>query len=105
MLIKKLSIFLLFILIPLSAFAEQQESPEALGLINALGCKACHNLAGEGGSLAPTLDKIGSRKTAKQIEQHLVDHLKPNPDAFMPSYNTTSKKELKQISDYLYNLQ
>lgn len=104
MLKQNLLLLFSFFIISLPSFAEERAPSDALELIKSLGCRACHKLAGEGGTLAPELDKIGSRKTAKQIEQHLAAHLKPNPDAFMPSYNTTSQEELKLLSDYLYNL-
>lgn len=82
------------------------EDPEARArrLINALGCKGCHELEGNGGSLAPALDKIGSRLTKQQIEKHLAAHGSTRQKGFMPSYNTTSKDELQNLSDFLYNL-
>lgn len=89
--------------LPCSA-AEDTEEP-ARNLLHALGCKGCHRLQGEGASLAPELDHIGSRLTHSQIEQHLIAHTTPDKGAFMPSYNTTSPAELKLLSDYLYNLQ
>ena len=74
-------------------------------LIEALGCKGCHKLAGDGATLAPALDEIGSRMTREQISTHLVKHTEDQLNGFMPKYNTTPKKELDLLSDYLYNLQ
>lgn len=78
---------------------------KALELINILGCKACHEIAGEGGNLAAKLDDIGSRMTRAQISAHLAAHTEPSKKAFMPSYNTSSKDELDLLSEFLYNLQ
>ncbi|MBE9485979.1 MAG: hypothetical protein IMY82_02270 [Chloroflexi bacterium] len=107
--IRSLIIVSLMLFSALTAFAQQAEEAtetarQARQLINALGCKACHKLAGDGGSLAAGLDQIGSRLTAKQISVQLVAHTESRKKGFMPSYNTTSTIELKTISDYLYNL-
>jgi mono/diheme cytochrome c family protein len=72
-------------------------------LFNALGCKGCHRFAGEGGSLAPELDNIGSRMTRPQIREHLAAHAESRQHGFMPSYQTTTQAELDLLSDYLYS--
>ena len=84
---------------------ESSTEQKALELINSLGCKACHKIAGEGGNLAAELDNIGSRMTHAQISEHLAAHTEPKKETLMPSYNTSSKEELKLLSEYLYNLQ
>ncbi|WP_303722419.1 c-type cytochrome [Malonomonas rubra] len=96
---------LLLLTHPAALLAEDSGEPTARRLINALGCKGCHKLEGDGGSLAPDLDQIGSRMSRDQIRQHLAAHAQENPKGFMPSYNTTSQEELTLISDFLYNLQ
>lgn len=100
-----LLMILLFAINSLPLSAADKPETEARRLINALGCKGCHKLQGEGGSLAPELDHIGSRMTRDQISKHLADHSTPRPKGFMPSYKTTSQAELKLLSDFLYHLQ
>jgi hypothetical protein len=90
---------------PVLCAAENKNQAEARRLIDALGCKGCHKLQGDGSTLAPALDHIGSRLTRKQISDHLAAHAKTRKTGFMPSYNTTPKAELKIISEFLYNLQ
>lgn len=85
--------------------ADDSTEAEARRLINALGCKGCHQLEKDGGSLAPPLDQIGTRMSRLQIRQHLSAHAQEEQKGFMPSYNTTSQAELELISDFLYNLQ
>ncbi len=80
-----------------------QENP-ALELIHVLGCKGCHKIQDEGGSLAPNLTQIGSRLTAEQIKEFLTAPVSTRRNGFMPSYNSLSQQELQIISDYLYNL-
>ena len=76
----------------------------ALDLIHALGCKGCHTIKGDGGSLAPDLTQIGSRKTSTQIYDHLIAHVDSRTQGFMPSYRSLDKTDLELISQYLYNL-
>ncbi len=90
--------------IPLSLQAQQSVEMQARPLINALGCKSCHRLEGDGGSLAPELDKIGTRMTLAQIRKVLAAHAESRESGFMPSYSTTSQTELTNLSDFLYNL-
>ncbi len=87
---------------PTSAASGNNEA-KARRLINALGCKGCHKFEGNGGSLAPALDQIGSRLTKKQIENLLLAKSSTRNKGFMPSYKTTPRSELKNLSDFLYN--
>ncbi len=107
MLIRRLFILVLaltFSQVPTSVSAEEAPEINARRLINALGCKGCHRLEGAGGSLAPELDKIGSRMTREQIRNHMTAHASSRQGGFMPSYNTTSQAELENLSEFLYNL-
>ena len=76
----------------------------ALELIHVLGCKGCHIINGDGGSLAVDLTQIGSRLTAKQIDTQLAAHSSTRTKGFMPSYSSLPKDDLQRISNYLYNL-
>ena len=93
----------LIILIPRLLLAAEPSETEARNLFNALGCKGCHQFEGEGGSLAPPLDEIGSRMTRHQIKEKLIAHTETRKNGFMPSFSTTSDKELDLLSDFLYN--
>lgn len=73
-------------------------------LIQALGCKACHTIQDDGGSLAPDLTQVGSRLTAAQIQQRLSRHNDPDSTVFMPDYSTVAPADLERISHYLYEL-
>ncbi len=75
-----------------------------LDLIHTLGCKGCHVINNDGGSLAPDLTQAGSRLTAKQIEAQLTAHISTRTKRFMPDYSSLAKKDLQLISNYLYNL-
>lgn len=86
------------------AAAETDATDPALNLIQALGCKGCHTIKGDGGSLASDLTQVGSRLTAAQISARLTAHTEARTKGFMPSYNSLGKADLNLISQYLYNL-
>ena len=90
---------------PISANAANDQPPAATDqeLIDVLGCKGCHNIAGEGGSLAPKLTQIGSRMTEKQIAEYLTAAASSR-NKFMPSYHSLPERDISRISTYLYNL-
>ncbi|MEA3363724.1 MAG: c-type cytochrome [Thermodesulfobacteriota bacterium] len=93
-------------MVPIVAIAGDdapKNNPE-LEFIQVFGCKACHMIHGDGGSLAADLTQIGSRLTAAQIEALLTADTSTRTKGFMPSYSTLSKEELQRISNYLYNL-
>ena len=75
-----------------------------LELIQVLGCKGCHIIHDDGGSLAVDLTQVGSRLTAIQIELLLTADTSTRTKGFMPSYSSLPKKDLQRISNYLYNL-
>ena len=89
----------------ISANAANDQPPAVTDqeLIEVLGCKGCHSIAGEGGSLAPELTQIGSRMTEKQIAEHLTAAVSSR-NRFMPSYHSLQKNHISRISTYLYNL-
>lgn len=103
---RQLAIILLIFNLPLISPATAAEPEvQARRLLNALGCKGCHSFEGDGGSLAPALDQIGSRLNREQIEKHLVAHTENRQQSIMPSYNSTAADQLKIISDFLYKHQ
>ncbi|MFK5925208.1 MAG: hypothetical protein QM483_01130 [Desulfuromusa sp.] len=92
---------------PIVAVAAENTPPQldpALELIHALGCKGCHMISGDGGSLAQDLTQIGSRLTANQIEAHLTADPATRTKGFMPSYHSLPATDLQRIGEYLYNL-
>ena len=80
-----------------------QEQDRAVLLIQELGCRGCHIIQSDGGSLAPDLTQIGSRMTASQIKAFLINHT-TTERGFMPRYSSLTETELQLISEYLYQL-
>lgn len=100
MTIRTLLLAFLFFCCPLTALAEDDEA-RARRLINGLGCKACHSFEQSGSTLAPPLDRIGSRLTPEQITEKIVTYRGEETKPFMPSYATTPQEELNTLIQFL----
>ncbi len=71
-------------------------------------CLSCHRIGADGGEIGPSLNGVGTRRTANQIEAAIVSPPKstsagaPNP---MPSYGTKiTGEDLKNLVHYLSTL-
>ncbi len=106
--ISKLSIFVVLgafaLAFPLAAQTAPETAP-ALQLIHELGCKGCHRIQAEGGSLGPNLTRIGNRMTVVQIQHRLKQHGNQTGDRFRPAYDNLSTTDFELISHYLHQLQ
>jgi ubiquinol-cytochrome c reductase cytochrome b subunit len=80
------------------------DDARARELINSLGCKGCHQLAGEGGTLGPAFDGMGTRLKEKDIREQLVNPKGKNPKTMMPAFANLPEKDLKVLVDYLQSL-
>ncbi len=78
------------------------EEISARSLLLSQGCKGCHAFEGDGGTLGPALDKVGSRLTVFQIEQILLNPKLSNPDSVMPSFKHLKDEERKSLADFLH---
>lgn len=80
------------------------DDARARELINSLGCKGCHQLGGEGGTLGPAFEGVGSRLKEKDIREQLVNPKGKNPQTMMPAFANLPEKDLKVLVDYLKRL-
>lgn len=88
----------------LAAPALAANDARARELIHSLGCKGCHQLAGEGGTLGPAFDGMGTRLKEKEIREQLVNPKGKNPKTMMPVFANLPEKDLKALVDYLKSL-
>ena len=93
------SIFVtLFILLTTTAGANEIM---ARNLILSQGCKGCHLFEGNGGTLGPALDNIGSRMKPAQIRQKLLAPKTSTPKSIMPGFKHLRDDEMKALVDFL----
>lgn len=70
-------------------------------LVNALGCKGCHQLEGSGGKLGPALDEVGARLDEQALHKIITDPKSVNPGTMMPAYGHLKEKEIAALVDFL----
>ncbi len=73
----------------------------ARNLLISQGCKGCHSFEGGGGNLGPSLDRVGARLNAYQIERRLRQPKAANPDSIMPGYGHLRDEEIDALVDFL----
>lgn len=73
-------------------------------LYQSLGCSGCHMINGIGGTTAPDLTHVGSRRDAKWIHEHFKDPRALVPNSAMPSFKHLTEKELDDLTDYMVSL-
>lgn len=63
-------------------------------------CIACHSLGGQGGSVGPALDGVGSRRDAAYIQKWLEDPVVVKADSKMPKLPLT-KEQITELTAFL----
>ncbi|MEJ2200973.1 MAG: cytochrome c [Desulfuromonadaceae bacterium] len=89
---------LLLTLLPTTGWSAAATGEE---LFKTLGCRGCHQLAKQGGSLGPTLDGLGKRHKSKTLRPLLLHRRKGSA---MPSYDQLTETELATLIAYLESL-
>ena len=65
-------------------------------------CAACHTLAGDGGSVAPDLTRVGRRRSEDEIRRLIEDPLTAYPDSEMPPFkDSLSAGQIAALARYL----
>jgi Cytochrome c. len=67
------------------------------------GCATCHAIGGIGGSIGPSLDKIGSKYDAEKLKGILLNPKTLNPNTVMPPFEG-SEEDLEALVAYLLSL-
>jgi mono/diheme cytochrome c family protein len=87
-----------------------RSNPEGRRLFTQMGCLSCHSVGKTGGSVAPSLDGIGRRRTREYVEAHIS-----NPDAhFQKEFSGKRKskmgstglfpEEVRSITEFVLSL-
>jgi mono/diheme cytochrome c family protein len=67
------------------------------------GCATCHAIGGIGGTIGPSLDKIGSKYDAEKLKGILLNPKTLNPNTVMPPFEG-SEEDLDALVAYLLSL-
>ena len=68
-------------------------------LVQRLGCRGCHSLAGKGGGKGPAWDGLASRLGPEAIRKQIV-----SPRGRMPNFAHLKAEELDAVVQYLSGL-
>ena len=66
-------------------------------------CSGCHAIGGQGGSMGPALDDVGSDKSVAWIEAQITNPKSHNPGSMMPPFSLP-QKDLNNLATYLSTL-
>ncbi len=86
--------------------AEAPESVrEGAKLFSSQGCIACHTVHGEGGNIGPNLSSTGGQGLSDEWLTTQIRHPKEHdPTTAMPSFDSLSDQQVKQLVDFLQSL-
>jgi len=74
---------------------------QARELINSQGCKGCHRIDGQGGSLAPELKDMKEKWTVATLRQRLLTSSTAKDGVVMPAFDHLSKDDLDVLIAFL----
>ena len=78
-----------------------QDDGPARKLVNSQGCKACHTLEGDGGTLAGSFEDIRARLSRAEIRQQLVNQEQKHGNSKIPDFSHLSEEELDALISFL----
>ena len=94
------TIFLLC-LTTLPAGSAEQDDGQARKLINSQGCKACHTLEGDGGTMADSFEKIRKRLSRTEVRLQLVNQEQKHGDIAIPNFSHLSEEEITALVNFI----
>ena len=78
-----------------------QDDGPARKLFNPQGCKACHTLEGDGGTLAGSFKDIRAKLSRAEIRQQLVNQEQKHGNSKIPDFGHLSEEELDALINFL----
>lgn len=84
--------------------AAEEDVPDARPMVFNQMCVACHSVGGQGGSVGPALDGIGTRLERDYLARWLADPQAVRPGTTMPRL-PLSESQLDELTNYLATLE
>ncbi len=98
---RSLSIIGVFFLLGLTAVpgssGAEQEDRSARRLVNAQGCKACHTLEGDGGTLAGSFADMRAKLSRHEVRLQLVNPTGRHGNNTIPDFSHLTEKEIEVL--------
>lgn len=83
------------------ACSEAQDSGPARKLINSQGCKACHTLEGDGGSVAGSFEEIRANLSRTEIRRQLINQEQKHGKGTIPDFSHLSEEEIDALVNFI----
>ncbi len=96
---RSLSLGIIFLLaqVVFPAGGHGQDEGQARKLINSQGCKACHTLEGDGGTLAGSFEDIRNQRSRAEIRVQLVNQEQKHGSGKIPDFSHLSAEEIEAL--------
>jgi mono/diheme cytochrome c family protein len=85
----------------LSAHGEESSDAVAHKLINSQGCKACHALEGDGGTLAANFETLRAKLSRATIRLQLVNPAQTHGKGMIPDFSHLSKEQIDALVNFI----
>jgi mono/diheme cytochrome c family protein len=85
-----------------TAGASTELSGSGEELFNRFGCKGCHQVDGDGGSMGPDLNETYRVKGADFMAQKILNPALGNPSSTMPKF-PLNEREAQAVVEYISN--
>lgn len=89
--------------LPESDLSLKEQVDAGKELYDGKGCEACHQIAGAGGAVGPSLTNVGNRLTEGYIYKHLENPRALTPDIVEPDYGFTEEERIN-LTRYMMSL-
>lgn len=83
------------------ASSEEQNDGPARKLINSQGCKACHALEGDGGTIARSFEDIRANLSRAEIREQLVNQTQKHANGAIPDFSHLSEAEIDALVRFI----
>jgi mono/diheme cytochrome c family protein len=85
----------------LPADSEEKDNRQARKLINSQGCKACHTLEGDGGTMAGSFEEIRASLSRTAIHLQLVNQEHKHGKETIPDFSHLSEEEIATLVNFI----
>ena len=85
----------------LPASSYDQDDGQARKLINSQGCKVCHALEGDGGTLAGSFKNMRANRARAEIRRQLVNQEQKHTKSTIPDFSHLSETEIDVLVNFI----
>lgn len=78
-----------------------QDDGPARKLINSQGCKACHTLEGDGGTLAGSFEEMRAKLSRTEVRMQLINQAGKHGKGTIPDFNHLAEEEIEALINFI----